>query len=84
DAENAGAVYLFVRTGGRWSQRTYIKASNTDAGDAFGRALALSGNTLAVGAHLEDSSARGVEPEGGQEDNDARDSGAVYVSRIAP
>jgi len=79
-AENAGAVYVFVRAGaGAWSQQAYVKAINTDALDAFGGSVALSGNgnTLAVGAHNEDSIAQGVN---GPDDNDGlEDSGAVYV-----
>ena len=35
-ADNAGAVYVFVRSGGSWSQQAYVKASNTDTGDVFG------------------------------------------------
>ncbi len=47
--------------------------------DQFAWALALSrdGNTLAVGSHLEDSGATGL--NGDQEDASAEDSGAVYV-----
>jgi len=58
---------------------TYIKASNTDAGDRFGISIALSadGSTLAVGASEEDSCATGI--GGSQADNSCRDSGAVYV-----
>ena len=33
---NAGAVYVFVRSGGSWSQQAYVKASNTDTLDLFG------------------------------------------------
>ena len=66
-ATDAGAVHVFVRSGTGWVRQAYVKASNTAAGDAFGRALALStdGSTLAVGAPGEDGS--------------ATDSGAVYV-----
>ena len=28
-AESAGAAYVFVRSGGLWSQQAYLKASNT-------------------------------------------------------
>src|SRR5262249_15160578 len=84
----AGAVYIFVRSGATWSQQAYIKASNTgnaavgDAyaeGDQFGYSIALSadGNTLAVGAIGEDSNATGV--NGNQEDNSANQAGAAYV-----
>ena len=27
----AGAAYVFVRSGGVWSQQAYLKASNTDS-----------------------------------------------------
>jgi hypothetical protein len=49
-AGGAGAVYIFTRGGpGKpWAQQAYLKASNTDAYDSFGFAVALSanGNTL--------------------------------------
>jgi hypothetical protein len=76
-ASNSGAVYVFTRSGGVWSQQAYLKASNTDANDFFGSSLALSGDSLAVGAYPEDSSAIGV--GGNQSDNTGTDSGAVYV-----
>jgi FG-GAP repeat len=76
---NAGAVYVFVRSGGSWSQQAYLKASNTDANDSFGYSLSLSadGNTLAVGAGNEASNATGV--GGNQADNSVSGAGAVYV-----
>ena len=75
----SGAVYLFGRSGTRWSQLAYIKASNTDAGDAFGGSLTLSpdAGTLAVSAIFESSAATGV--DGDQASNAATYSGAVYV-----
>ena len=73
-ALDAGAVYVFIRNNnGVWSQQSYLKASNANAGDLFGL-VALSADTLAVGAVGEDSSA-----SGGQDDNSALDAGAVYV-----
>ena len=78
-APYAGAVYLFVRTGTTWTQQAYLKASNTGAGDVFGSSVALSGDTLAVGAHGEASGATGVNPVTGQADNSASAAGAVYV-----
>lgn len=74
---SAGAVYVFVRNGSTWSQQAYLKASNTDAGDEFGRSLSISGDTLVVGAAGEDSVASGV--NGDQSNNSAFDSGAAYV-----
>jgi len=76
-ASGAGAIYVFVRSGATWSQQAYIKASNTGAFDAFGGAVALSGDTLAVGATGEASAATGV--GGNQTDNTAGSAGAVYV-----
>jgi len=85
-AYEAGAVYVFRFDGTIWSQQTYIKASNTEAGhtfgDYFGENIALSddGATLAVGAHGEDSNATGI--DGDQSDNSAGWSGAAYVFRF--
>ncbi|MGH8241055.1 MAG: Calx-beta domain-containing protein, partial [Steroidobacteraceae bacterium] len=75
-ALNSGAVYVFRRVSGQWTQEAFVKASNTGAGDVFGSALALSadGNTLAVGASLEDASVPAPES-----DNSATNAGAVYV-----
>jgi hypothetical protein len=82
----AGAVYVFTRRGATWSQQAYLKASNTGEagtadsfadGDQFGFSLAISddGNTIAVGAHSEDSSGL----NGNQLDNSMQLAGAVYV-----
>ena len=78
-ASNAGATYVFTRSGTTWSQQAYLKASNTGANDQFGAALALSsdGSTLAVGASAESSAATGL--NGNQADNSAATSGAVYL-----
>jgi len=75
---NSGAVYIYTRTAGVWSHQAFIKAFNTDAGDRFGLPVALSGDTLAVGAHREDSLGFGVNPPY-EFDNSVTDSGAVYV-----
>jgi hypothetical protein len=79
EAYAAGAVYVLARNGEDWVQQAYLKASNTDLGDGFGFAVALSadGSTLAVGANYEDSAADGI--DGDQSDNSAYESGAVYV-----
>jgi trimeric autotransporter adhesin len=76
----AGAAYVFTRSAmGTWSQQAYLKASNPGAGDYFGYDVALSdsGDTLAVSAVNEDSSASGV--GGNQADDSASNSGALYV-----
>jgi hypothetical protein len=45
-----GAAYVFVPSGATWTQQAKLTASNGAAGDAFGNAVALSGNTALVGA----------------------------------
>jgi hypothetical protein len=76
-APQAGAVYVFARRSGNWTQQAYVKASNTDAGDQFGTAIALDADTLAVGAPHEQSAA--TEVDGDQDDNSMPGAGAAYV-----
>jgi hypothetical protein len=73
----AGAVYVFKRSGNTWAQEAYIKASNSDAGDFFGRSVALDGDTLIISAEWESSCATGI--NGDQNSNDCQRAGAVYV-----
>ncbi|MBL8765456.1 MAG: FG-GAP repeat protein, partial [Phycisphaerae bacterium] len=74
---SAGAAYVFVGSGGNWSQHAYLKASNTEAGDYFGWSVAVSGDTVVVGAWREGSNTTGV--NGNQSDNSTLGGGAVYV-----
>ena len=69
----------FYETALFWSQQAYIKASNTETDDAFGVSIDFNdaGDTLAISALLEDSSATGA--GGDQTLNNAPNSGAVYV-----
>jgi len=76
-ASSAGAAYIFVRSGSAWTQQAYLKASNTGAGDFFGWSVSVSGDTVVVGAWLEDSSATGV--NGDQASNGASQAGAAYI-----
>ncbi len=76
-AGGSGAVYVFVRSGTTWSQQAFVKASNTNASDAFGTAVTLSGETLVVGAATEDSNATGV--NGDETNNTSFSAGAAYV-----
>ena len=77
----SGAAYVYRRTGGVWSQEAYLKASNTEAGDQFGSAVAVSGNLIAVAAENEQSQASGL--NGDQSDNSLNSSGAVYLFEFA-
>jgi hypothetical protein len=49
----SGAAYVFVREGTTWSQQAYLKASNPELDDRFGGSLAISGDTIVVGAAFE-------------------------------
>jgi hypothetical protein len=74
-----GAVYVFVRDdAGSWSQQAYLRASNPDEEDLFGASVAISGNTLVVGAVGE---AGDVNSDGSSigSNNNRQNAGAVYV-----
>ena len=64
---NAGAAYIFVKSGSNWTQQAKIQALDKQTSDLFGNSTSISsdGNTVIVGAHLEDT--------GGQ------DAGAAYI-----
>ncbi|WP_052713148.1 FG-GAP repeat protein [Pseudoalteromonas rubra] len=64
-ANDAGAAYIFQRTGDSWRYHSKIMASDGAAGDLFGIDVAIDGNTIAVGADLHDKT--------------AENAGAVYV-----
>src|SRR5437870_1718427 len=67
DAGNAsGSAYTFLRTGVVWNQDQKLTANDANALDQFGTSVAISGNTVVVGAPTGDSAA-------------ASDSGSVYV-----
>jgi hypothetical protein len=76
--QSTGAVYIFVRSGTTWTEQAFIKASNPGKQDWFGSRIAISGdgNTLAVGAQLEDGGGTGLS---GKQDESAEDSGALYL-----
>jgi LPXTG-site transpeptidase (sortase) family protein len=63
---NAGAAYIFVRSGSTWIQEAKLVARNAKPGDTFGISVAIDGNTVVVGA-------TGVDMD---EDEDV---GAAYV-----
>jgi len=75
-ATNAGAAYVFVRSGPTFAIQAYLKAPNGNASDFLGSAVACSadGNTVAVSAIGEASA--DVSMPG---DNSRGQAGAVYV-----
>ena len=61
----SGSAYVFTRSGGNWSQQAKLTATDAAAGDQFGGSVAISGDTVAAGASLDDDC--------------GTDSGSVYV-----
>ena len=75
-----GAAYVFEREGGVWTEVAYLRAEHPRPFDRFGFSVGISGNTIVVGAPLEDGNAVGV--DGSSEFTVARrivDSGAAFV-----
>jgi trimeric autotransporter adhesin len=77
NAPSSGAAYVYEKIGTVWQQKASLKASNTGGGDRFGHSVAISGETIVVGAIWEDSSATGVNGNGASDQ--AVDAGAAYV-----
>ncbi|MCK6448576.1 MAG: FG-GAP repeat protein [Planctomycetes bacterium] len=51
---DAGAAYVFVRSGGSWVQEAKLTAGDGAFRDHFGMAVAVSGDTAVVGAYRHD------------------------------
>jgi hypothetical protein len=80
-ASQAGAAYVLRRTGTTWVQEAFLTASNPGAADNFGYSVAISGDTIVVGAICESSSLRTIINAGSAftDDDDAGCAGAAYV-----
>jgi len=50
-SSSAGQAYIFQNTGGSWSQRQILNASDMVSSAYFGHSVALSGNTAVIGAY---------------------------------
>jgi hypothetical protein len=55
-----GAVYVFKRSDGRWTQARKLTASDGNPGDLFGWSLDFDGSTIVVSANHQDSDGLGV------------------------
>ncbi len=64
--KNAGAAYIFIHNGSGWIQQAKLVAKDADEQDAFGTSVAISGNTVIVGAV-------------GKDLDNLSDAGAAYV-----
>jgi hypothetical protein len=51
-----GSAYVFVRSGSLWWLQKKLIASDGAAGDRFGKSVAISGDTVVVGAYFDDIS----------------------------
>jgi len=76
NSTDAGAAYVFVRSGANWTQQAYLKAHQVNVSDYFGVSVAVSGDTVVVGAYFEDSSTTGVNSTPNES---ALGAGAVFV-----
>lgn len=72
----SGAVYIFTRSAGTWTQQALLKAGNSDTNDLFGTSVAIWGDTIVIGAPFEDTKGTGANSPPNE---DAPNSGAVYV-----
>ena len=78
----SGAVFVYTRGDGTWQQEVYVKASNTSSLNMFGTSVSLSenGDTLVVGAELENGASAGFNGDQTQPDGSELESGgAVYL-----
>ena len=75
DRSKKGSAYVFLKAASGWQQAAKLTASDAAANDEFGHSVAVSGDTIVVGAHLDhvDNSNAGsayvfVKPSGGWTD----------------
>ncbi|HVE56209.1 MAG TPA: FG-GAP-like repeat-containing protein, partial [Pyrinomonadaceae bacterium] len=54
-ASQAGAAYVFVLSGGNWTQQAVLLANDGAVADKFGYSVAISENTIVVGSYNDDS-----------------------------
>lgn len=62
---DSGSAYVFARSGTSWTQQAKLTAADAAAGDRFGRAVSVNGDSIVVGSYLDDDA--------------GTDSGSAYV-----
>jgi hypothetical protein len=72
---------VFVRSGTTWTHQAYLKAPNTSIQDYFGYSVAISGDTIVVGAFGEDSNTTDIINGANlsSTNNSGSSNGAAYV-----
>jgi hypothetical protein len=53
----SGSAYVFIRSGGSWSQQDHLVADDGTMNDGFGNSVAISGDTIVVGAAADSTGA---------------------------
>jgi hypothetical protein len=95
EAPGAGAVYVFQRSGGAWSQQAYVKASNTAPAATyrtdiaagyyvlnaaeFGKSISLSADGKVLAVGAPGEQGNATRTNGNQDDTSTDDAGAVYM-----
>jgi hypothetical protein len=54
NGQSSGSAYVFTRSGVAWTEQAKLTASDAAAGDVFGRSVAISGDTVVIGAQGDD------------------------------
>ncbi|MCG6168932.1 putative Ig domain-containing protein [Leptospira sp. FAT2] len=79
---SSGAAYVFRRSGATWNFEAFLKPSNADANDSFGRFVAIDGDTIVVGSPREASLDPTIQSgSNASSDNSGTNVGAAYVFR---
>lgn len=74
------STLLWMSGAATWAQEAYLKAPNADANDNFGKGVAISGDTVIVGADHEASTQTTItNGPTASSDNSAFHAGAVYI-----
>jgi hypothetical protein len=55
DGAISGSAYVFTKEGNDWSEQQKLTASDAASGDRFGKSVAISGDTIVVGAYRDDT-----------------------------
>jgi hypothetical protein len=58
--QNAGAVYVFTRSGGVWTQQQRLQASDVALNDFFGYSVSVSGDTAVISSVADDNGGDGA------------------------
>ncbi|EQA45009.1 FG-GAP repeat protein [Leptospira broomii serovar Hurstbridge str. 5399] len=81
NGNDTGAVYVFARSGPKWTHQAYLKAPNASNTDNFGTSVAIDGDTIAVGSSGEDSNTTTIinGPNLSSTNDSGNNVGAVYI-----